>query len=135
MTRPAPTQHPSSMTDPIADFLTCVRNASKANREECVAPYSKIKEALAAILKAEGYIADHAQGADALGHKTIVVKLKYVDGAPAITGLRRVSTPGRRRYSRASEIPLVLNGLGVAILSTSRGLMKDQECRRNKLGG
>ncbi len=135
MTRPAPPNLSSSMTDPISDFLTTLRNASKANREECVAPYSQIKEAIAAILKAEGYIADHAQAADALGHKTIVVKLKYVDGAPAITGLRRMSTPGRRRYCRASEIPLVLNGLGLAILSTSRGLMKDQDCRRNKLGG
>lgn len=123
------------MTDPIADFLTHLRNASKANREECFAPYSKIKEAIAVILKTEGYIADHGTGADDLGHKTLVVQLKYVDGAPAITGLRRVSTPGRRRYCRASEIPLVLNGLGVAILSTSRGLMKDQDCRRNKLGG
>jgi len=123
------------MTDPISDFLTTLRNASKAAREDCVAPYSKIKEALAVILQAEGYVADHSTGADALGHKTIIVKLKYVDGAPAITGLRRMSTPGRRRYCRASEIPLVLNGLGVAILSTSRGLMKDQECRRNKLGG
>jgi small subunit ribosomal protein S8 len=123
------------MTDPISDFLTGLRNASKARREECVAPYSQIKEAIAAILKAEGYVAEHSTGADALGHKTLVVKLKYVDGAPAITGLRRMSTPGRRRYCRASEIPLVLNGLGLAILSTSRGLMKDQDCRRNKLGG
>ncbi|HTX65390.1 MAG TPA: 30S ribosomal protein S8 [Opitutaceae bacterium] len=123
------------MTDPISDFLTRVRNASKAAREECVAPYSKIKEALATILKAEGYIADFAPGVDADGHKTLVVKLKYVDSAPAITGLRRLSTPGRRLYCRAGEIPLVLNGLGVAILSTSKGLMKDQDCRRNKLGG
>ena len=123
------------MTDPISDFLTRVRNASKAAREECAAPYSRIKESLATILKAEGYIADFAPGTDADGHKTLVVKLKYVDSAPAITGIRRLSTPGRRLYCRADEIPLVLNGLGVAILSTSKGLMKDQDCRRHKLGG
>ncbi len=123
------------MTDPISDFLTRMRNASKARREECVAPYSQLKEALAVILKAEGYIADVGTGTDALGHKTLVVKLKYVDSAPAITGLKRMSTPGRRLYCGSDEIPLVLNGLGVAILSTSRGLMKDQDCRRQKLGG
>ncbi len=123
------------MTDPISDFLTRLRNASRARLEECAAPYSKFKEGLAAILQAEGYVTGHATGTDKLGHKTIVVKLKYVDGAPAITGIDRVSTPGRRRYCRSAEIPLVLNGLGVAILSTSKGLLKDQDCRRNKLGG
>jgi small subunit ribosomal protein S8 len=123
------------MTDPISDFLTRLRNASKAVREETVAPYSKLKDGLAAILKAEGYIADYAAGADEAGHKTLVVKLKYVDSAPAITGLRRMSTPGRRLYCRCGEIPLVLNGLGISILSTSQGLLKDQDCRRRKLGG
>jgi len=123
------------MTDPISDFLTRLRNASRAHREDCVAPHSKVKEALAGILKAEGYVADVASGADADGHKTVVVKLKYVDGAPAITGIRRRSTPGRRIYVRCDEIPLVLNGLGISIVSTSRGLLKDQDCRRNKLGG
>ena len=123
------------MTDPISDFLTRLRNASKANREETAAPHSKLKEGLAAILKAEGYIADYAAGADAAGHKTLVVKLKYVDSAPAITGIRRMSTPGRRLYCRCGEIPLVLNGLGISILSTSTGLLKDQDCRRRKLGG
>ena len=100
------------MTDPISDFLTRVRNASKAAREDCVSPHSKLKEAIAAILKAEGYIADYADGTDAQGHKTLVVKLRFVDSAPAITGLRRMSTPGRRVYCRSGEIPLVLNGLG-----------------------
>ena len=123
------------MTDPIADFLTRLRNASKARLEECVIPHSKFKEGLAAILKSEGYVADHANGADALGHKTLVIKLKYVDGAPAITGLDRVSKPGRRLYFRYTEIPRVLNGLGIAIISTSKGLMKDQDCRRQKAGG
>lgn len=123
------------MTDPIADLLTRLRNASKARKDECVQPHSKLKAAIAAILKAEGYIADCGEGADARGHKTLVVKMKYVDGAPAITGLTRVSTPGRRLYYRYTEIPRVLNGLGIAVVSTSKGLMKDADCRRNKAGG
>ncbi len=123
------------MTDPISDFLTRLRNASKARLAECVAPHSKLKESIASILKAEGYVSDYASGADAAGHKTIVVKMKYVDGAPAITGIERTSTPGRRLYCGYSEIPRVLNGLGIAILSTSQGLLKDQDCRRNKAGG
>lgn len=123
------------MTDPISDFLTRLRNASKARLAECVSPHSKLKEAIAAILKAEGYISDYADGKDDQGHKTLVVKMKYVDGAPVITGIERVSTPGRRLYYRYTEIPRVLNGLGISILSTSKGLMKDQDCRRNKAGG
>jgi small subunit ribosomal protein S8 len=123
------------MTDPVSDFLTRLRNASKAGRADCVSPHSKLKENLAAILKAEGYITGYADGTDAQGHKTLVVQLKYVDNAPALTALNRVSTPGRRLYYRYSEIPRVLNGLGIAILSTSHGLLKDQDCRRQKLGG
>lgn len=123
------------MTDPVSDFLTRLRNASKAGLAECVSPHSKLKQSLAAILKAEGYITGHADGVDAQGHKTLVVKMKYVASAPALTALNRVSTPGRRLYYRYSEIPRVLNGLGIAILSTSRGLLKDQDCRRQKVGG
>lgn len=123
------------MTDPISDFLTRIRNASKARLDECIVPHSTLKESVAAILKTEGYIADHSNSADTQGHKTLVVKMKYVDGAPAITGLKRVSTPGRRLYFRYTEIPRVLNGLGIGILSTSKGLMKDADCRRNKAGG
>lgn len=123
------------MTDPISDFLTRIRNASKARLDECIVPHSNLKENVAGILKAEGYVADFTQGTDAQGHKTLVVKMKYVDGAPAITGLKRVSTPGRRLYFRYTEIPRVLNGLGIGILSTSKGLMKDADCRRNKAGG
>jgi small subunit ribosomal protein S8 len=123
------------MTDPIADFLTRLRNGSKARLDECVMPHSNLKEGIAAILKTEGYVADHATGVDEQGHKTLVVKLKYVDSAPAITGIKRVSTPGRRLYYSYSDVPRVLNGLGIAIISTSKGLMKDQDCRRNKAGG
>jgi len=123
------------MTDPVSDFLTRLRNASKAGLAECASPHSKLKESLAGILKAEGYVVDHSDSVDEKGHKTLVVKLKYVDNAPAITNLSRVSTPGRRLYYRYSEIPRVLNGMGISILSTSKGLLKDQDCRRQKLGG
>ena len=123
------------MTDPISDFLTRLRNASKARLDECVIPHSTLKASIAGILKREGYITNHSDGTDAQGHKTLVVKMKYVDNAPAITGITRVSTPGRRLYFRYTEIPRVLNGLGIGILSTSKGLMKDADCRRNKAGG
>jgi small subunit ribosomal protein S8 len=123
------------MTDPISDFLTRLRNASKARLEECVSPHSNLKLGIAAILKSEGYIAGYNDGADELGHKTLVVKMKYVEGTPAISGLNRASTPGRRLYFSYSDIPRVLNGLGISIISTSRGLMKDADCRRNKAGG
>ena len=123
------------MTDPISDFLTHLRNASKAGLAQCVSPHSKLKESLAGILKAEGFVRDFATGTDERGHKTIIVTMKYVDSAPVITGLKRSSTPGRRLYTGYSEIPRVLNGLGLAIISTSKGLMKDQDARRNKLGG
>jgi len=123
------------MTDPISDFLTHLRNASKAGLAQCVSPHSKLKESLAVILKAEGFVRDVATGTDERGHKTVVVTMKYVDSAPVITGIKRTSTPGRRIYSGYSEIPRVLNGLGISIISTSKGLMKDQDARRQKLGG
>ena len=123
------------MTDPISDFLTRLRNASKARLEECASPHSRIKEGIAAILKAEGYISDYRDGVDERGHKTLIVKMKYVAGAPVVTGLQRASTPGRRIYHKYTEIPRVLNGLGISILSTSKGLMKDADCRREKAGG
>jgi small subunit ribosomal protein S8 len=123
------------MTDPISDFLTHLRNASKAGLAQCVSPHSKLKESLATILKNEGYVRDVSTGADERGHKTVIVTMKYVESAPVITGIKRTSTPGRRIYSGYSEIPRVLNGLGIAIVSTSKGLMKDQDARRQKLGG
>ncbi len=123
------------MTDPISDFLTRLRNASKAGLAECVSPHSKLKEAIAGILKAEGYVSDVSSGTDDKGHKTLVVKMKYVESAPVLTNLTRVSTPGRRLYYRYTEIPRVLNGLGISILSTSKGVLKDGDCRREKVGG
>lgn len=123
------------MNDPISDFLTRLRNASRARLDECVAPHSKLKEIIAAILKGDGFITDFSVGADDRGHKTLIVKMKYVDGAPVLTDLQRVSKSGRRLYFKYTEIPRVLNGLGISILSTSQGLMKDQDARRNKVGG
>ena len=123
------------MTDPISDFLTRLRNASKARLEECPSPHSQLKEGIAAILKTEGYISDYRSGQDERGHKTLIVKLKYAAGAPVLTGLVRASTPGRRLYYKYTEIPRVLNGLGIAIVSTSKGLLKDTDCRRQKAGG
>lgn len=123
------------MNDPIADLLTRLRNASSAKLDEAVMPHSKLKASLAGILKSEGYVSNVTEGADDRGHKTLVIAMKYVGGTPALTGLKRVSTPGRRLYFKCDEIPRVLNGLGISILSTSQGLMKDQDCRRNKAGG
>ncbi|MDP2138995.1 MAG: 30S ribosomal protein S8 [Candidatus Didemnitutus sp.] len=123
------------MTDPISDFLTRLRNASKAGLTVCVSPHSQMKESLATILKTEGFIRDFTTGADERGHKTLIVTMKYVDSTPVLVGLKRESTPGRRRYFGYSDLPRVLNGLGMAIVSTSKGLMKDQDARRNKLGG
>ena len=123
------------MTDPVSDFLTRLRNASKAGLAECVSPHSKLKESLAGILKAEGFVREVTSSVDDRGHKTLVVTMKYVDNAPVITGLKRSSTPGRRLYFGYDELPRVLNGLGISIVSTSKGLMKDQDARRNKLGG
>jgi small subunit ribosomal protein S8 len=123
------------MNDPISDFLTRLRNASQARLAECVVPHSRLKAGLAKILSDEGYVGAISEAVDEAGHKTLVVQMKYVDGVPAITGLKRVSTPGRRLYTRYTEIPRVLNGLGISILSTSHGLMKDRDARRNKLGG
>jgi small subunit ribosomal protein S8 len=122
-------------TDPISDFLTRIRNASRAGLAECQAPHSKQKSAIAEILKQEGYVTDVAEGSDDRGHKTVVVKLKYRDGQAAITGINRVSKPGRRVYTGATDVPKVLNGLGRNILSTSHGLMSGSMARRKNLGG
>ncbi len=122
-------------TDPISDFLTRIRNASSAGKDECVSPHSKMKAEIARILKEEGFIGDFSEGKDEKGHKTLVVELKYIDGEPSINGLERVSRPGLRLYSKSTDIPRVLNGLGVCILTTPQGLMKDRDARRQKLGG
>ena len=124
-----------SVNDPIADFLTRIRNAGMAKHETTAMPHSKMKAEMARILKEQGYIEDYSErGAGA--EKTLVIRLKYgPDGQRAIAGLRRMSRPGRRVYRKQASIPRVLDGLGVAILSTSRGILTDHEARRVGVGG
>ena len=126
-----------TMTDPIADMLTRIRNANTAMHDEVAMPASRKKEALAAILKKEGYIEDYsvADNGDRPG-STLTVTMKYSpERARTISGLRRVSKPGLRVYSPAKEVPRVLGGLGVAVVSTSQGLMTDREARKRNVGG
>jgi small subunit ribosomal protein S8 len=124
----------STVTDPIADFLARVRNGTRAQQPELLVPYSKIKAELARILKEEGYISDYS--VDTSGeHPRIKVMNKLVDRSSAIAGLRRVSRPGLRRYVGADEIPRVLGGMGLAILSTSRGILSGREAKKQKIGG
>jgi len=124
----------STLTDPIADFLTRIRNGARAQKPEVLVPYSRIKAEIARILKDEGYITDYT--IDTSGaHPRIKVTNKLVNRSSAITGLRRVSRPGLRRYVGADEIPRVLGGMGLAILSTSRGVLSGRDARKQKLGG
>ena len=124
-----------SVNDPIADFLTRIRNAGMAKHETVSMPHSKMKAEMARILKEQGYISDYSEkGVGA--KKELVIELKYgPDGQRGITGLRRMSRPGRRVYRKQANIPRVLDGLGVAILSTSRGILTDHEARRAGIGG
>jgi small subunit ribosomal protein S8 len=126
-----------TMTDPIADMLTRLRNANVAMHETVRMPSSKLKVALASILEREGYIAGFRTSAEpGRPGETLEIQLKYApDRSRAIAGLRRVSTPGLRIYARADRLPRVLGGLGVAVLSTSQGLMTDREARQRRVGG
>jgi small subunit ribosomal protein S8 len=123
------------VTDPIADFLTRIRNAILAKHETTDIPVSRLKWRLAGILKEEGYIADATLLQEG-PHKVIRIVLKYEPGEiSALQGLKRISKPGRRIYVSVDRLPRVLNGLGVAVISTSRGMMSDRECRRQNVGG
>ncbi len=121
-------------TDPIADFLTRIRNAQAAHHETTSAPASKIKHAIADILVREGFIERFEEQAEGV-KKTLTVTLKYQDKIPVIRSIRRISHPGRRVYSRSSDLAPVLSGQGILILSTSVGLMTHKEARRRHLGG
>jgi small subunit ribosomal protein S8 len=123
------------MSDPISDFLTVVRNAYRAGKETCDARYSRMHLRLAEILKEEGYITGVTREKDARGMPYLRITLKYVDETPALTGVRRVSRPGRRMYFKAPDIPRTLGGLGVGILTTSRGILNDRDARRQNVGG
>ena len=118
------------MTDPIADMLTRIRNAHLALHKEVRVPRSKMKESIAAILKQEGYVEDVA-----VEDRDIAIQLKYHKGKPAINGLKRLSKPGRRVYVGSGQIPRVQNGLGICILSTSRGVLDGQTAHAEKTGG
>lgn len=123
-----------SMTDPIADFLTRLRNGQSARKKTIVSPSSKMKEAIAAVLKEEGYIADYSVSAEA-GKKAITVALKYYQGKPVIERLERISTPSLRVYKGKGSVPKVLGGLGIAIVSTSKGVVSDRKARAAGEGG
>ena len=123
-----------SMTDPIADFLTRIRNGQSSGKAEVSGPSSKIKLAIAKVLKEEGYIEDFTTDTDD-GKSTLRVQLKYYQGRPVIDRLERVSRPGLRVYKRKDELPTVLGGLGVVIVSTSQGVMTDRAARAAGHGG
>jgi small subunit ribosomal protein S8 len=122
------------LSDPISDFLTRFKNASRAGNNKFIAPFSKMKAEVARILKEEGYIWNYE--VDTSGQWPLLqVTTKFVDGTPALTDLKKVSKPGRRQYVGAQDIPRVLNGLGISIVSTSRGLMTGAQARRQNIGG
>lgn len=123
------------MSDPISDYLTRVRNALKAGKKTVDIPYSTFKEAISDLLKRSSFIEDFKITENEKKFKTLSIRLKYYDGGSVILGLRRVSRPGIRRYVNNEDLPRVRNGLGVAIISTSKGLMTDKEARKLKVGG
>ena len=122
------------VTDPIADMLTRIRNANQMRYKEVEVPASKMKNEIARILKSEGFIIDYKVKKNNI-QDILVLSLKYVDKERVITGLKRISKPGLRVYVKAEEVPSVLNGLGIAIISTSKGVMTDKEARKESLGG
>ena len=121
------------MMDPISDLLTRIRNASRALLPVVNLPHSKMKESIVGILKREGYISEFS--VEGKLPKTIKLQLKYQDRKPVIEGLRRVSSPGLRRYSGSTKIPRVRGGLGISIISTSQGVMTGNQARKQNLGG
>ena len=123
-----------SVTDPIADFLTRIRNAARAKKVRVEIPSSKLKVSLAEILKVQGYIIDY-EIIDDHKQKKINMVLKYKNGVSAINGLKRISKPGLRVYKSADQLPRVLNGLGTAVISTPKGLLTEKEARKQLIGG
>ncbi len=121
--------------DSIGDFLTIIRNASSASKDTCSASYSKVREGIANILKDEGFIDAVAITGEKVSEKKLVIKLRYVDGVSALTEIERISKPGRRLYYEYRDIPRVIGGMGISILTTSKGILKDADCRAKKAGG
>ena len=124
----------ATLTDPIADFLIRLKNASRAGNDSFKAPHSKMKVEIARILKEEGYIWNYEVDTSAK-FPELIVKTKFVDGVPALTDLKRISKCGRRKYSGSQEIPRVLNGMGISIISTSKGLLTGHQAKKDKVGG
>jgi small subunit ribosomal protein S8 len=124
----------ATLTDPIADFLIRLKNASRAGNDSFKAPHSKMKVEIARILKEEGYIWNYEVDTSSK-FPELIVKTKFVDGVPALSDLKRISKCGRRKYSGSQEIPRVLNGMGISIMSTSKGLMTGHQAKKDKVGG
>ena len=124
-----------SIADPIGDMLTRIRNGQMRSLNNIEIPFSSFRSKILEVLKKEGYIIDFKIDENKSKIKSIFVNLKYYEGQPVIKEIKRISKPGRRVYSRATSIPKVLNGLGLAILSTSKGVMSDAEATKNNLGG
>ncbi|MBM3825522.1 MAG: 30S ribosomal protein S8 [Verrucomicrobia bacterium] len=124
----------SASTDTIGDFLTSLRNASQASKTTVTVQWSRLREGVAGILKQSGFITDFRK-AERDGLPVLELTLKYVAGVPAITSIERVSKPGRRVYAGYTAVPKVIGGMGVSILTTSRGVMTDSEARQKKVGG
>lgn len=125
-----------NMTDPIADMLTRIRNGLGANHETVVIPASKMKIEIARILKEEGYITNYAVTGETAKEKVITITLKYgANNQKVISGIKRISKPGLRVYTKGDSVPRVLNGLGIAIISTSKGMMCDRDARKIQAGG
>ena len=124
-------------TDPIADYLTRIRNAQAAGHKVVEIPSSKMKETITGILKDQGYILNYKVIQDDKGHPVLKIALKYnkETGEPVIKGLKRISKPGLRKYTDAKNLPKVINGLGIAIISTSKGVMTDKQARKENVGG
>lgn len=123
-----------SLQDPISDMLTHIRNGQARNKRDVTMPSSKLKVAVAGILKEEGYITGFSVSADEV-KKSLTVELKYFNGKPVIATLKRISKPSLRRYRSKDELPTILNGLGIAIVSTPKGLMTDKSARQQGVGG
>jgi small subunit ribosomal protein S8 len=125
-----------SMTDPVSDLLTRIRNGQQAHKDSVLSPASKIRANVLEVLQREGYIRGYARADQDAGISgAFKIELKYVDGEPVIREITRISKPGRRVYSRVSDLPRVYNGLGISILSTPRGVMSDNEARAANVGG
>ena len=124
-----------AVNDPIGDMITRIRNAQMRNKSKVTSPGSRLRARVLEVLKSEGYIRDYSSVEHAGGRSELEIELKYFDGEPVIKDIKRVSTPGRRVYSSVKDLPTVANGLGVAILSTPKGVMSDSRARNENVGG